>query len=198
MAKLVIPVNDLPAPSMMNSTYEVRFRITSEDRNRVSAWTPIFTVDPELQYFVDGDLALLYTDVGATSASWDSVSIMKNVDGTLVEVAKVNEFDIWIKWAGAGGANPGNWIYQGRIASNSISITVPALYTYGVSSTAVPQFFYIEIYRPSKEKSQDSLSDFLMYSGSISLAQSSVSSINSNINTLYQQDDDNFAISVVI
>ena len=205
MAKLVIPVNDLPAPSMTNSTYEVRFRITSEDKNRVSAWTPIFTVDPELQYFVDGDIALLYTDVGATSSSWDSVSIMKDVDGTLVEVAKVDEFDIWIRWAGSGGANPGNWIYQGRIASNSIAITVPALYAYGVSSTAVPQFFYIEVYRPSKERVQNTSSDFLMYSGSISLAESSISSINTDItnintdiNTLYLQDEDNFAISVVL
>jgi hypothetical protein len=174
MAKIVIPVNSLPAPSMTNSTYEVRYRVTSEDRNRVSAWTPIFTVDPELQYFVDGDLSLLYTDVGAVSASWDSVSIMKDIGGTLVEVAKVDEFDIWIRWAGSGGANPGDWIYQGRIASNSVSVTVPTLYTYGVASTATPLRFYIEVYRPSKERTQDSLSDFLMYSGQVDLVASSI------------------------
>lgn len=203
--KIIIPVNDLPAPSMTNSTYEVRYRVTSEDKNRVSAWTPIFTVDPQLQYFVEGDLLLQFIQDGAISASWAGVSIMKNVDGVMTEVADVDEFDIWIKWAGSGGANPGNWIYQGRIASQSISITVPTLYTYGISSTATPLYFYIEIYRPSKERSQDSLSDFLMYSGSIDITASSVSAIssdittiNTDINTLYIQDEDNFAISVVL
>jgi hypothetical protein len=191
MAKLIIPVNDLPAPSMTNSTYEVRYRVTSEDKNRVSAWTPIFTIDPELQYFVDGDISLLYTDVGAVSASWDSVSIMKNVDGTLTEVAKVGEFDIWIRWAGSTGTNPGDWIYQGRIASNSISVTVPPLYTYGVSSTAVPLYFYIEVYRPSKEKMQNSASDFLMYSQSIDITLSTV-------NMLEIADSNNFALAVVL
>lgn len=172
--KVIIPVNDLPAPSMTNSTYEIRYRVVSEDKNRVSAWTPIFTVDPELQYFAEGDLFLQFIQTGAVSASWAGVSIMKNIDGTLVEVADVEEFDIWIKWAGAAEVNPGEWIYQGRIASQSISITIPPLYAYGVSSTAVPQYFYIEVYRPSKERSQDSLSDFLMYSGSADISESTI------------------------
>lgn len=189
--KIVIPVNDLPPPSMTNSSYEVRYRVTSEDKNRVSAWTTVFTVDPELQYFVEGDLFLQYIQDGAVSASWAGVSIMKSILGELVEVADVEDFDIWIKWAGSGGANPGPWIYQGRIASQSISITVPTLYTYGISSTATPLFFYIEVYRPSKERSQDSLSDFLMYSGSLDITSSTV-------NSLEVADSNNFALAVVL
>lgn len=180
MAKLVIPINDLPAPSMTTSTYEVRFRVVSDDKNRVSSWTPIFTIDPELTYSVDGTIKVLYTDAGAVNSSWATVSIKKSINGVLTEVAKVDEYDIWIRWAGSGGTNPGNWIYQGRIASNSISITVPTLYTYGVSSTATPLKFYIEIYRPSKEKTQNTASSFLMYSGETDLITSNIQAVEGN------------------
>ena len=49
MAKIIIPKEKLPNVSDNNAFVYVRFRLTSEDRNRVSAWTPIFEVaKPEI------------------------------------------------------------------------------------------------------------------------------------------------------
>lgn len=45
MAKLIIPKEKIPNVPDHNSKVYVRYRITSEDKNRVSAWTPIFVVD---------------------------------------------------------------------------------------------------------------------------------------------------------
>ncbi len=199
MAILRIPVNDLPPPSIYNSTYELRFRIVSENRNRVSAWTPIFNVDPQLTYTPDGDLSLQYTDAGAVSASWDSVSIIKN--GTAIDT--VDSFDVWIKWAGTAGANPGNWLYQGRISSKSLGVTIPTLYSYGVSSTATPYHFYIEVYRPSKEKTQNTASPFLMYSGDIDITTPAISQAvtQSEIDltaAIVAGDETNFAMAAVL
>lgn len=215
--KLLIPINDLPAPSMTNSSYEIRYRVTSDDRNRFSAWTPIFTVDPQLEYYVEGDLFLQYVQNGAVTASWAGVSIMKEYNGGLVDIGTVDDYDVWIQWSGSGGANnnTANWIYQGRISAQSATFTVPPLYFFGASS-GVPQYISVEIYRPSKERARNVASGFRMYTGSLDISSSSisaintqitnlntslntnVSSINSNITTLYAQDNDNFAASFVL
>lgn len=46
--RVIIPRGDLPNPE--GQTFYVRFRIVSQDRNRVSAWTPIFEVTSEYAY----------------------------------------------------------------------------------------------------------------------------------------------------
>lgn len=43
MAKIVITPEQLAAIAS-GPNYYVRFRVVSEDRNRYSAWTPVFTV----------------------------------------------------------------------------------------------------------------------------------------------------------
>lgn len=50
MARLVIPRESIPNPE--NTTFYVRFRIVSEDKNRVSAWTPIFETTSEYIYSI--------------------------------------------------------------------------------------------------------------------------------------------------
>lgn len=46
--KIIIPRESLPNPE--NTTFHVRFRVTSEDKNRVSAWTPVFSVTSDFIY----------------------------------------------------------------------------------------------------------------------------------------------------
>lgn len=43
--KVIIPFTDLPAIYGTNFTYNIRYRIVSEDRNRYSHWSRIYTID---------------------------------------------------------------------------------------------------------------------------------------------------------
>ena len=45
--KLIITAEELDSMGMTGPDYDLRFRIVSEDRNRFSSWTPIFSIsDP--------------------------------------------------------------------------------------------------------------------------------------------------------
>jgi len=48
--KIVIPKGDLPNLIAGETQCFLRFRIVSEDKNRVSAWTPIFGITPTVPY----------------------------------------------------------------------------------------------------------------------------------------------------
>lgn len=55
--KVVIPKNSLPELTSQNK-HLVRYRIVSEDRNRVSGWSPIFQLDGKQLQAVDGDWSI--------------------------------------------------------------------------------------------------------------------------------------------
>lgn len=48
--KLIIKSGDLPDIISGETQIFVRYRVVSEDKNRVSAWTPIFSVTPTIPY----------------------------------------------------------------------------------------------------------------------------------------------------
>lgn len=55
--KVVIPKSSLPAVTSDNK-YLVRYRIVSEDRNRVSGWSPVFQLNAKAVQPVDGDWSI--------------------------------------------------------------------------------------------------------------------------------------------
>lgn len=68
--KIVIPKEQLPNLIAGETLCFLRFRIVSEDRNRVSAWTPVFGVLPTIPYTnaittLQSDVATLQSDVSA-------------------------------------------------------------------------------------------------------------------------------------
>lgn len=54
---LRIPRNQLP-PVESDNVYSVRFRIISEDKNRISHWSPIYIIDSVTPETVNGDLVV--------------------------------------------------------------------------------------------------------------------------------------------
>src|SRR6056300_336064 len=50
MAKFIIPVEDLPPPDI-NGNHVFRFRILSEDRNRQSQYSTLYTIESTGQIF---------------------------------------------------------------------------------------------------------------------------------------------------
>ena len=61
---LRIPRNQLP-PVESSNVYSVRFRVISEDKNRVSHWSPIFVVDSVDVTPVSGALSVTATIITA-------------------------------------------------------------------------------------------------------------------------------------
>jgi hypothetical protein len=152
--KLIVPKENFQDMNVYDPQYQIRYRLISDDRNRVSAWTPIFSVDPEV-VFVRGTLQIpgniqIEKNSGYVTVTWDSVSIYKDIDSSLNYVGELPYYDLWIRWAGSGGGTPSNWIYQSRISSTSVNLVVPATYPNPVSpfNNVVPRYLYVEVYRP--------------------------------------------------
>jgi hypothetical protein len=156
MPRIVVPKQNFPEMDIYTQKYNVRYRIITENQNNFSYWSPIFEIDPEVVFErgtreIPGYMYLTKIGSSTVKATWDSVSIYKEVDGELKIIAELPHYDLWIKWAGNGGANPSEWIYKERIASTSVDINVPANYIdeNGVSQPA-PKWMYVEIYRPGR------------------------------------------------
>lgn len=70
------PYIDLPPINSETEGYSIRYRIISEDRNRVSHWSPIYVVVPDYTY-VPGTIEFNSANQVA-SFTWDPVIILKN------------------------------------------------------------------------------------------------------------------------
>jgi hypothetical protein len=132
--KIIIPKENLPDINVFTKKYGVRFRITTEDRNRFSYWSPIFSIDPGLTYIPSGDL-IIEKHTGYSIAVWNPVGIEK--DST--SIGELSEYDLWVRW----GTDPtnGTWQYKERISATSISLIKP-------TSPAGLDHLSIEVYRP--------------------------------------------------
>jgi hypothetical protein len=168
--KLIIPKQQFADMSIYSPEYQVRFRLISEDRNSFSAWSPVYNVNPDVT-FIQGSIEIpgtiqLNKNTGYVSAVWSDVSIYKTVDGEEKLLAVLPYYDVWIQLAGNGGSNPSEWIYKGRISSTSLNIGYASTYPY-TGGTGTTREMTVEIYRPGRPVVQDSASDFLMYSSTI-------------------------------
>jgi hypothetical protein len=164
--KIVISKTNFPEMSIYDPSYQIRFRIISENRNRFSAWSPIFSVNPEVTFVLGAAGMQLKKETGYVSAVWDDVTIYKMVDGVDTYLANLPHYDVWIQLLGNGGANPSEWIYKGRIPSTSLNINYTPTHSYS-GGTETTRQMKVEIYRPGRPVVQDTDSDFLMYSAII-------------------------------
>lgn len=159
--KLIIPRESLPPTNAYTRGYEVRYRITTEDRNRFSYWSPIFFVDPELIYEVGslelrGSLSIEKIGSSYVGVTWDSASVYKKIGDELSLLGELSEYDVWIRWAGSGGSNPSEWQRRERVSTTSININIPSTYPYTDPSTGIvtditPRYLYVEVYRPVRQ-----------------------------------------------
>lgn len=156
--KIIISKEELSDINIYTRRYEIRYRITNEERSKFSYWTPIFSIDPELVYEpgtleIRGEIRLEKLGSSSVSVTWDSVSIYKNNSGNLDKINELEQYDVWIRWADSGGSNPGEWIHKERVSTTSVNINIPSQYAYqsgGTTLYAAPKYVYVEIYRPGR------------------------------------------------
>lgn len=136
--KLIIPKENLPDINFLTQEYQVRFRVTTEDRNRFSAWTPIFGVNPNLEFATTGDV-LIEKHSGYSVVVWNPVTLQKNGNN----IGELGSYDLWVRW-GTEEAG-GDWEYKERINSTSIDVLKPSTPS-GLDTLSV------EIYYPGRPK----------------------------------------------
>jgi hypothetical protein len=130
---------NLPAVSSITGNYSVRYRIISEDKNRTSSWSSVYSVDPNYTY-VPGKINLSSSS-GVVRAAWDSVAI--KIGANTIRQAK--DYDIFVKWSKADGI--GDWNYVDRITTNNTSFVVPdTFFIDGVDQSYTPNRITVEVY----------------------------------------------------
>ena len=153
--KVKVEQDSLPTLSSLTEKYDVRYRIVSEDKNRISHWSPIVTIDPQYVY-VSGNISIVSS--GITTVVWDTVTI--KIGAQVIRQAK--DYDVWVKWSRAAGN--GDWNYVQRISGNSISLVHPStFYINGVDQEESPNRVTVEIYLKSEPITRDS-TNLLVYS----------------------------------
>lgn len=140
MAKVRIPVEQLPPPNS-NGDHAIQFRVISEDRNRISAWSNLFVIKSIGQYRpLESDVTVIIGE-NTVDLSWDT-PIYYNYDGVsdslIVDVSgsvavssasvvahnhsqdyKRHDTDIFIQW------DSDNFKYHDRAITDSTSIIIP-------------------------------------------------------------------------
>jgi hypothetical protein len=131
MPKIRIPVEKMPPPDIYGD-HTVQFRIVSEDRNRVSAWSPLYTVKSLGQYRPYRSVVVENLESGGSQESfiitWDTPTIY-NYDPSLVSASiahnhsqnfKQHQTDIFLRWY--NGTSAGHFEYHDRVLTDSTTI----------------------------------------------------------------------------
>ena len=126
MARITIPVEQLPAPDK-NGNHNIQFRVISEDRNKASAWSTLYTVKSIGQYRpLQSDVDLGISDQEITLI-WETPTIYNyhplltsaSIDHNHSIRFKKHPTDIFIKWDSL------NFEYHERTDQDAISISIP-------------------------------------------------------------------------
>lgn len=131
--------NLLPPVNSDTGGYFVRFRVVSQDKNRKSAWSPIYSVAPEYT-LVSGEIGH-FTSGNILSLSWEPVQLLINDN----LIRNVNGYDIWVKW------DTEDWLYKASTSETSYNVVIPSGKSY----------YAVKIYRRSSEQQQ--LQQFEVY-----------------------------------
>lgn len=100
--------------------YVVRYRIVSEDRNRVSHWSPQYVLSPS-SVVDDPGLRIVQNQVSGESivVVWELPKDYKDRDKT-----DLGEFDVYVAW-GATINGVGIYEYYTTVTGNSATVTIP-------------------------------------------------------------------------
>lgn len=137
--KAKISKDDLPTINSITGTYSVRYRVISEDKSRTSAWSSVYSIDPNYTY-VTGDIKIASSS-GTVRVVWDPVTVKIGTN----TIRQAKDYDIWVKWSKEDGM--GDWKYADRVSTNSANFVVPdTFFINGVDQSFTPNRVKVEIY----------------------------------------------------
>lgn len=124
MPKFRVPVEHLPPPAAMTGDHIFRFRIVSEDRNRRSQYSTLYTIQSTGQIYPLQEEAQYNTSASVVTVYWTTPSIY-NVGASAIGASvqhnhesewKQHPADIFVSW------DDGEYEYFGRTIDNQISV----------------------------------------------------------------------------
>jgi len=160
--KAILPEDQLPSIRVFEdgtTGYDVRYRIVSEDRNKFSAYSPIFRVVTNYEYVRPTGTTL--SDIEILTAGpyvnlvWDPITVKDRVTGSTIKQAV--EYDIFLQW-GKGETSPDPvWIYEEAVEGTQIGFRYPTQYELedGTVAVAKPNRLSAEIYIRAANPSRD-------------------------------------------
>lgn len=149
--KVVIPFYELPGAYRNDFVYNIRYRIVSEDKNRASHWSRVYSLDA--QYAVDGtplipslDYSYVKESASSPSGTINTVRLNWRIPPTL---DRFSLFDIYLKRC-ASGACTEEYGYFATTSLNGYTITQLG------SETHIQALVQIPVY-PKKVSAQGTL-----------------------------------------
>lgn len=97
--KVIIPKNQLPAVDK-DLTYNVRYRVISEDKNRISYWSNIYSI-----------ASTPVTPITDYAITTDNTNRVVNLTWNPGAFSGETYFDVYIKWVGQAGTES-NYFYE--------------------------------------------------------------------------------------
>lgn len=139
--KVKLSNSDLPSLNPNTSGYLLRYRIVSEDLNRSSHWSQVFSVVPGYTY-QSGSLSTS-NNGNSVSATWDHANREINSNA----IGRVPKYDVWVSLDASN-----SWYHADSVTQNSLSFLVPAgtvsyrieIYDSTSPATRVPEFLIYE------------------------------------------------------
>lgn len=113
MPKVIIPKKDLPPISANDNGYNIRLRLISQDRNRSSFWTPLYSVSAQASASVTGIVHVVNVGGGQKiiNVVWSDTSANK-------------EEDIFVAWTPPPDPTQ-TWTYIATTTFNNYTIIPP-------------------------------------------------------------------------
>lgn len=107
--KAKVPRADLPAINSETEGYSIRYRVVSEDKNRVSHWSPVYLIKPEYT-FVAGSIKFS-SGSQVANVIWDAVTVLKDTATVQTINNKILNTNIaTLTTSGAHYMKVGDWV----------------------------------------------------------------------------------------
>jgi hypothetical protein len=117
---VIILKKDLPAIYGKTKQYLIRYRVVSDDRNRVSSWSPQYKIDAQA--------------VNTETYSFSSNQQANTINLVWAPVENISEYYIYVKW------NNESWQYLSSTISTSYSCLIKSGATSVKFAVQVPTF----------------------------------------------------------
>lgn len=136
--KVIIPKSELPAVDAADLTYNVRYRIVSEDKNRISHWSKI--------------ASLISPAVAPITTYTISVNATDNFISVIWQKGSNISFDIYIKWVGASIESQYSYQYVDTTTQGSYQAVIPATILAPGGGTEAPTKVRVLVQTPTYPK----------------------------------------------
>jgi hypothetical protein len=142
--KVVISRDELPSVDLETKSYNVRYRLVSEDKNRVSHWSNVFNLaSPVVVPITEFSIVINGAD--------DLVTVTWNLD----QVTETAYFDVWVRWVGASAESNYPWQYLATTTNNQYSMVFPTNIPAPGGGTELPIKVRVAIQRPTYPKEKE-------------------------------------------